>query len=46
MFEKEDYEDEILDKLVSFFEKKGEVVSEKTLLQLAEHIADCLDDND
>ena len=26
--------------------KKGEVVNEKTLLQLAEYISDCLEDND
>ena len=47
MFDTNDYEEEILDKLVSFFEEKGEAVSERTLLELAEHIDQALnDDND
>jgi len=46
MFLKGDYEEEILDKLVSFFEEKGEAVSEGTLLELADHIVNVLDDDD
>lgn len=34
----EDYEDEILEKLYDFFEKRGEIISDETLEELASEI--------
>lgn len=42
MLTPEDYEDEILEKLISFFEERGEEVSDETLEELAVDIHNAL----